>query len=88
VWSSDQEHQVVAMLLDGLSASAIAARFDLTRNAVIGRIARNPDLHKYVRRTPGKQTARLPPKNPFKEKIKVIIKETRASSSRRCGRCR
>jgi hypothetical protein len=80
LWSQEQEQVVVAMLADGLSASVIAARFDLTRNAVIGRIARNPELHKFVRRTPGKQTATPPPKK-SREKFTVIIRETRARST-------
>jgi hypothetical protein len=65
IWSKEQERVVVAMLIEGMSASGIASVFQISRNAAIGRIARNPDLHKYVRTKPRK--APRVPKKIFKE---------------------
>jgi hypothetical protein len=61
LWSPEQEQIVVTMLMEGVSASGIAEKFHLSRNAVIGRIARNPELHKHVKhRLPRKVKTRIP----------------------------
>jgi hypothetical protein len=49
VWNDNEVQMVATMLDEGASASVIASIFNITRNAAIGRIARNPDLHKHVK---------------------------------------
>jgi hypothetical protein len=48
IWDNDTRLQVMQMLDSGLSASAIAAAYEISRNAAIGRIARDPELHSHV----------------------------------------
>jgi hypothetical protein len=71
IWDEENRQLVIDMLDLGASASKIAAVFDLSRNAVIGRISRDPELHGHVQHQPGiqripKQRARraLPPPPP------------------------
>jgi hypothetical protein len=52
VWTAVEEQTVAAMLIEGVSAAVIANMFQLSRNAVIGRIHRNPNLQ--FRARPGK----------------------------------
>ena len=46
-WTPEDKNRVAAMLVDGFSAGQIAARLgDVTRNAVIGVVFRDPELKK------------------------------------------
>jgi hypothetical protein len=61
-WDEEERAVVMEFLDQHLSASAIAAQFHITRNAAIGRIARDHELHDhYLRVTPKKSK---PPKRP------------------------
>jgi hypothetical protein len=72
LWSPEQQQVVIAMLMEGKTAGQIAHKFRITRNAAIGRIARNPDLHQYVRRPPGKLPKLRAPRLKKIKEIKVI----------------
>jgi hypothetical protein len=50
IWSDAERRTVMAMLDDEKSAGDIAARFAITRNAAIGRIARDKELHGHQKR--------------------------------------
>jgi hypothetical protein len=66
-WNEDERETVMGLLDAHLSASAIAAQFHITRNAAIGRIARDRELHEHFLRTTPKKPK--PPKRPpFKAK--------------------
>jgi hypothetical protein len=49
LWGEAERRQVAALLLAGKSAAAIAREFGgLTRNQVLGRIARDDELHRLI----------------------------------------
>lgn len=72
LWSDDDRKQVAGLLIDGASAAEVAKIMSLTRNAAIGRICRDPELHPLMRRarqqTPvlhiPRPPRRMPPRPP------------------------
>lgn len=55
-WTPEQDNLLADLLAEGKSASQIGAELGVSRNAVIGRVSRNPDLAKIgFARSPGKQ---------------------------------
>lgn len=68
LWNDEDRKAVAILLRGGASASDVGNALGLTRNAAIGRIARDPDLHKLMR--PGNPVR---PSNyvPLHSKVKV-----------------
>jgi len=52
LWSDDDRHKVAGLLVDGASASEVGKAMQLTRNAAIGRIMRDKELHQLMSRRP------------------------------------
>jgi GcrA cell cycle regulator len=58
-WTPEQDTRLADFLRDGKSASEIGAELGVSRNAVVGRVHRNPELAKIgFARSPGKQGPR------------------------------
>lgn len=74
-WSAADTESVAAMILEGASMRQIASEFDITRNAVIGRIHRDRMLLRLMKRQgyrPPKPKPK-PPKPPRKKPEKPLI---------------
>lgn len=58
-WTPDKKQQVIQYLKDGLSASQIGSKFDVSRNCIIGLVGRNQDMIDVgFARRPGEQGIR------------------------------
>jgi len=49
IWNDDDRKIVAGLLLEGATASQVGKALDITRNAAIGRISRDPLLHPLMR---------------------------------------
>lgn len=49
IWTDDDRKIVADLLLEGASASQVGKAMSLSRNAAIGRISRDPELHPLMR---------------------------------------
>lgn len=94
LWNDDDRQTVANMLSEGASARLVGEALGLTRNAAIGRIARDPELHRLMRRSdppkpgsyvplhrsPMRAAPSLPPEEPPRAKPVPLI----ATGSRLC----
>lgn len=74
IWSDDDRKIVAGLLIEGASASMVGKALDISRNAAIGRISRDPLLHPLMRsgiprgttihHIPAWRTAPRPPTEP------------------------
>ena len=49
IWSEDDRKILAGLLIEGASASQVGKALDISRNAAIGRISRDPYLHPLMR---------------------------------------
>jgi GcrA cell cycle regulator len=80
MWTHQDRKVVAELILAGLSAREIGAEFHLTRNAVIGRVHRDPALARilsrrgYPKRKPKPPPDPIKPEKPFRPRMPVARK--------------
>ena len=66
LWSDDDRKVVAGLLLEGASASQVGKALDISRNAAIGRISRDPELHPLMRHGGHSGTTTIHHKHPWR----------------------
>lgn len=71
-WTDEERERVARLLLSGRTMSSLSKMLGLTRNAVIGRISRDGELHAYVGRVviDGRLLRDKPPRRPVIPELK------------------